>query len=298
MDASIELADRAMADPSAFERTWWWGGMEAFYNAHLINIHALKRADESFRVLDLGSGTGDLLREIAPAFPNAEMIGIDANSQSIERARAAATPPNVSYIEGMFDEALDLGEFDIVVCSEVFEHVSDPQELLRTAHAVLRPGGHLSFSTPSGWMWRRPGLVTLWMLVNSPASPRLRDNPTPGAALQRARSIWSFYRRVRLDPHDHWDEALPHHPATSPRVARAMLADAGFETVLRTSSVWLLDERLSLLRKAIRALEKRDPVRAAQKLFYAITLLESLMNLLPPLRVFESRMILLARKRG
>lgn len=298
IDDNIAITDQSMADPSAFWRTLVWGGLETFYNGHLVNVHALKRADERFRLLDLGCGTGDTLREIAPAFPNAELIGIDANKQSLERARAIATPDNVTYVEGMFEDAASLGEFDVVVCSEVFEHVSDPAGLLRVAADVLKPGGHISFSTPSGWMWRRPGISTAWMAANSPAEPRLRDIRSPGALAERVRNASSFYRRIRLHPEDNWDEALPHHPAVAPKVARRMLSEVGFDTILRTGSVWLLDERFSVIRRGLKALERRNAPKAAQQVYYSITLLESLLNIVPPLRVFESRMILLARKRA
>jgi 2-polyprenyl-3-methyl-5-hydroxy-6-metoxy-1,4-benzoquinol methylase len=294
---SLAWGDQALDDDSAHTRVWWWGANEIFYNAHLVNIRALMRSSERFRLLDLGCGQGALTRELAAAFPNAEIVALDANRESLDRARSAGTPANVTWVEGMFGDARERGPFHVVVCSEVLEHVEHPDDLIATAASVLAPGGHLSLSTPSGWMWRRPGPSTVYHLLNSPVGPRLADQRTPSAVLERARNAWGFYRRVRLHPERHWREAVPYHPAVQPRVAAEMLDRGGFDVVLRTSSLWHFDEQLSVAHRATRALERRRPLRAAQRFFYGATLLEGLMNVIPPLRAFESRQILLARKR-
>jgi ubiquinone/menaquinone biosynthesis C-methylase UbiE len=296
MDRSLDMVESGSADPSPVFRTWVRAGYEMLYQTHLANLVALKRSDERFRLLDLGCGTGAFLRKAAEAFPNAELVGIDASRASMERARSAPSPPNVTYVEGMFEDAIDHGPFDVVVLSEVFEHVEETDALLRTAFAVLAAGGHLSFSTPSGWMWRRPGRMAASHLINSPVEPRLRDRPTPGAVAERARNVWDFYRRVRLRPEENWRDALPHHPAVRPSVARAALERAGFEIEHRAGSLWLLDDINGTTYKVFHRLERRGGVRAARKFLYGLNLLESLLELVPPLRVFESRLVLLARK--
>jgi hypothetical protein len=169
-------------------------------------------------------------------------------------------------------------------------------DLLETAYAVLRPGGYLSFSTPSGWMWRRPGVSTVTALLNSPVDPRLRGQRRPLALLRRARQAYGFYGRVRLRPEDNWAEALPYHPAIQPRVARAMLERAGFDVALRTSSLWHLDPRFSVSYRGLSETERRHPVVSGNRFFYLLMLLEALLNLVPPLRLFESRQIVLGRK--
>jgi hypothetical protein len=124
----------------------------------------------------------------------------------------------------------------------------------------------------------------------------LRGRPTPRAVAERAGNIWGFYRRVRLRPEENWREALPHHPGVRPSVARAELEAAGFEIRSRSSSAWLLDERMGSAYRLLRRAERRSGPRAALRFMSLFTLLEALMNLVPPLRVFESRVVLLARR--
>jgi 2-polyprenyl-3-methyl-5-hydroxy-6-metoxy-1,4-benzoquinol methylase len=296
MNRSLDVVEAGSNDPSPTFRMWVWAGYELLYQTHMANLVALERSDERFRLLDLGCGTGAFLRKVAESFPNAELVGIDASRASLELARQSPVPANVTFVEGMFENARALGRFDVVVLSEVYEHVEASDELLRTAFDVLEPGGHLSFSTPSGWMWRRPGFMSAWHLVNSPATPRLRDRPTPGAVAERARNVWGFYRRIRLRPEENWRDALPYHPGVRPSVARRALERAGFEIELRASSLWLMDDQHGTTYKIFRRFEKRSPVAAARRFLYGLTLLESLLNLVPPLRLFESRVVLLARK--
>lgn len=297
VDARLDVGEKSLADSSAVFRVWYWAAAEIFNNAHFVRLRALKRSDERFRLLDLGCGTGEQAREFGAAFPNAEIVGIDSNPRSIALARGALPArSNVEYAEGLFEDARSLGSFDVVVCSEVLEHVARPMDLLETAYAVLKPGGYLSFSTPSGWMWRRPGVFTTTAVLGSPVAPGLRSQRRPLTVLRRFRDACGWYRRVRLRPEDNWAEALPYHPALQPRVARVLLERAGFEVTLRTSSLWHLDPRFSVVYRSLSVFQRRRPVASAYRFFSLLVLLEALLNLVPPLRIFESRQILLARK--
>jgi SAM-dependent methyltransferase len=297
VDERLAIGERSLAGSSAVFRVWYWSATAIFNNAHFVQLRALKRSDERFRLLDLGCGTGELTRELGAAFPRAAIVGIDSNPQSVAQAQAALpTTSNVSYVDGLFEDAGSLGSFDVVVCSEVLEHVERPVDLLEAAYAVLNSGGYLSFSTPSGWMWRRPGVFTLLELLGSPVDPSLRGQRRPRAAVRRMRDACRWYSRVRLRPERNWTEALSYHPAIQPRVIRGMLERAGFEVALRTSSLWHLDARFSLVYRRLRASEQSRPVAAGNKFFHLLMLLEALLNLVPLLRIFESRQIVLARK--
>ena len=296
MDQAVDEVEQAFRSESAMTRTWIWGGFELFYDAHQLNLWSVKRRDESFRLLDVGCGTGELVRRVARDFRNAEVVGVDANQKSIEQARAEPSAGRTEFIEGSFETVTDLGPFDVVICSEVFEHVERPEELLNSIHSVLAPGGWLSFSTPSGWIWRRPRIGLFWEFLNAPTSPRLRPFRVRNLGVRGMR-IARFNRDVRLNPERNWRDALPFHPAVHPPRTLAMLEEAGFSIELRTSSVWHLDPRFGLAARAFRALERRRSTFAAQKLFYFLMLQEALLNLVRPLRVFETRLVVLARRR-
>ncbi len=86
------------------------------------------------RVADYGGGFGGLARMIGAACPKAtvEVIEPHPHPVAIERARRSA---NVRY-----QPALD-GEYDILIATDVFEHVPDPLGLAAETAAALKPGG-------------------------------------------------------------------------------------------------------------------------------------------------------------
>jgi ubiquinone/menaquinone biosynthesis C-methylase UbiE len=97
------------------------------------------------RVLDVGCGTGHLLRTLAHRYPDAQRLcGIDAAPRMIETARALADDARVSFGVGVAEhlEHPD-GGFDLVVSTTSFDHWTDQQAGLAECARVLRPGGHL-----------------------------------------------------------------------------------------------------------------------------------------------------------
>lgn len=99
------------------------------------------------KVLDLGCGNGNMTAVLARA--GFEVTGCDADAQGIEIAQK--TYPSVNFRRvGVYDAPDELGShnFDIVVSTEVVEHLFAPRMLPRFAHSVLRPNGHLLISTP------------------------------------------------------------------------------------------------------------------------------------------------------
>jgi len=87
------------------------------------------RPDE--RVLDIGSGKGELAHDIAER-TGATVVGIDRAEWALAFARSRFAHPRVSYVQA---DALDYepdGAFDVAVLSNVLEHVARRVELLRS----------------------------------------------------------------------------------------------------------------------------------------------------------------------
>ena len=101
------------------------------------------------RVLDVGCG-GGILAE-AMAHRGAEVTGIDLGEAPLAVARLHAREQGVSVdygcisVEEMADEYP--GEFDVVTCLEMLEHVPDPASVVRACMALVKPGGQVFFST-------------------------------------------------------------------------------------------------------------------------------------------------------
>ena len=76
-------------------------------------------------VLDVGCGYGAVARSIALARPNAQVIGVDYDKGQLAQARASDNPINLSFIETDATKSVPPGPWDVVVLSNVLEHISD-----------------------------------------------------------------------------------------------------------------------------------------------------------------------------
>jgi ubiquinone/menaquinone biosynthesis C-methylase UbiE len=97
------------------------------------------------RVLDVGCGTGYLLRLLAARYPQAaELAGIDAAPSMIETAHRAADDPRLRFTVGTAERLPYPDDvFDVIVSTTSFDHWADQLGGLRECARVLAPGGHL-----------------------------------------------------------------------------------------------------------------------------------------------------------
>ncbi|KAF0192568.1 MAG: ubiG [Gammaproteobacteria bacterium] len=101
------------------------------------------------RVVDVGCGGGILSEALAQR--GAQVTGIDmaGASLSVASLHLAESGMAVDYRQSTA-ESFATGQpesFDVVTCMELLEHVPDPVSLVRACAALVRPGGHVFFST-------------------------------------------------------------------------------------------------------------------------------------------------------
>jgi len=97
------------------------------------------------RVLDVGCGTGYLLRRLAREYPQAsELAGVDPAPAMIAAARQAADDGRLRYRVGTAERLpFDDGAFDLIVSTTSFDHWQDQLAGLRECTRILAPGGSL-----------------------------------------------------------------------------------------------------------------------------------------------------------
>ena len=99
--------------------------------------------------LDAGCGDGRHLAAIAAAgYRPSRVVGVDISERILETARATAAPLEPELVRANL-EALPLGDaaFDLVLCTQVIEHLLDVEAGMRELARVLRPGGTLILTT-------------------------------------------------------------------------------------------------------------------------------------------------------
>ena len=109
-------------------------------------LKLLPVVDKPLRILDAGCGNGAISGRLADL--GHQVVGIDASEDGIRLARQAHR--NVHFeVASVYEDLTSLvGEIDLVVSTEVIEHLYFPKRFLQNMASVLRPGGWIILSTP------------------------------------------------------------------------------------------------------------------------------------------------------
>lgn len=132
----------------------WWDVTSEFRPLHEINPLRLEWINAQVplngkTVVDIGCGGGILAESMAKK--GAVVLGIDLSEKALKVAdlHSLETGINIHY-ELVSAEALAAREgarFDVVTCMEMLEHVPDPAAVVAACAALVKPGGHVFFST-------------------------------------------------------------------------------------------------------------------------------------------------------
>jgi len=136
-----------MAAPTYTEFEWQAEGAgngESGEKLTRVFIELVKKLGGVSSICDLGCGNGHISGRLAEL--GYQVTGVDASSSGIQIARRAY--PGVRFIEALIDRNLRLGNFDLVISSDVIEHLYRPSDLLEAAQSLLKPGGQVLLGTP------------------------------------------------------------------------------------------------------------------------------------------------------
>lgn len=107
------------------------------------------------RILDFGSGQGDLLAKLRPLLPGAELLGFELSASGVELSRRKVPGAEFAVVD-LFHPPSEVGKragwATDAVCSEVLEHVDSPADFLRAARRYLAEDARLIVTVPGGPM--------------------------------------------------------------------------------------------------------------------------------------------------
>ena len=148
---NVDQAEVAKFDALASR---WWDPDGEFRPLHEINPLRLDWIRQHVQlsganIVDIGCGGGILAESMAAA--KATVTGIDMAEAALAVARLHLheSKADVEYRQATAEElaAEEAGSFDVVTCLEMLEHVPDPSQVIRSCAELVKPGGHVFFST-------------------------------------------------------------------------------------------------------------------------------------------------------
>jgi len=132
----------------------WWDPDSEFKPLHEINPLRLEYIDrrssiKDKKIVDVGCGGGILAESMA--LKGANVLGIDMGKAplSVASLHKLESGAELDYQQITAEELADkdAGKYDVVTCMEMLEHVPDPSSVIAACSKLVKPGGHVFFST-------------------------------------------------------------------------------------------------------------------------------------------------------
>ena len=141
----------------------WWDSEGDFKPLHDINPARLAFIDERVglngkRVLDIGCGGGILAESMAARGARVTAIDMAAAPLAVAQIHVRESGLEVEYLKATAEDhaAERAGQYDVVTCLEMLEHVPDPSQVVAACSRLVKPGGQVFFSTinrnPKAWV--------------------------------------------------------------------------------------------------------------------------------------------------
>src|SRR5215813_10540824 len=121
----------------------------------ILSLLDIRGAGEDSRIIDIGSGQGDMAAAIRARFPSAEILGLELSKSGVEISRRKL--PVARFVQRDLLDTLEPPDDQRdwathAVCSEVIEHLDNPGLLLRNARAYMSANCCLILTAPGGPM--------------------------------------------------------------------------------------------------------------------------------------------------
>jgi len=134
------------------DRHFWFGARNLAIKTVIDGFSS--RLPSAHRVLEIGCGTGNTLRVLNQACPDASiLVGIDLFEEGLMYARRRTKLP---LVRARIEHAPFAVPFDVVGMFDVLEHIADDAAALRVVRSLTKPGGYLVLTVPAHMsLWGR-----------------------------------------------------------------------------------------------------------------------------------------------
>lgn len=153
MDYTEIYTKNYFSGEDSFFYRFGYGRFQRIYFYNLFKpLKPYVRAMKHGKVLDVGCAYGFMLEKISDTF---EKFGMDVSDYALAKARQRL--PRGVFIMGGAEDVFPFPKnfFDIVLCTDVLEHLENPGAALARMRTVLKPGGVLYITTPNLNWFRR-----------------------------------------------------------------------------------------------------------------------------------------------
>ncbi len=148
---NVDAAEVAKFDALASR---WWDPDGEFRPLHEINPLRMDWIRQyvnlaGCRALDIGCGGGILAESMATAGASVTGVDMAAGPLSVARLHQLESGVEVEYQQSTAEEMAThhAGQYDVMTCLEMLEHVPSPANVVASVAVLVRPGGHVFFST-------------------------------------------------------------------------------------------------------------------------------------------------------
>jgi 2-polyprenyl-6-hydroxyphenyl methylase/3-demethylubiquinone-9 3-methyltransferase len=151
---TVENIDRAELAKFEAIASRWWDPESEFRPLHDINPLRLNYIDERCSlngktVIDIGCGGGILSESMAKRGANVTGIDMGEAPLAVAKLHKLESGVEVNYLHSTAEAIAEQNpeSYDIVTCLEMLEHVPDPASVIKACAKLVKPGGHVFFST-------------------------------------------------------------------------------------------------------------------------------------------------------
>lgn len=198
-------------------------------------------------VLDIGCGNGIISRSLGAAGFN--VLGVDVSEKAIEKAKMLNEFSSVRFqVKSAEQLVADGHQYEAIICSEVLEHLQNPDILLKVLRQILKENGVLIVTVPNGKGGRE-------MFVTKPVQKMMKNFPLCWKGLNWIKGVLGYKgTTVQSDADD-----LSHVQFFTVKTLSDLACNAGFKISYWGKSNFIEDVfPFSLLTKRVQKLQKFD----------------------------------------